>query len=100
MSEKPKRRFFQIHLSTAVVLMFVAGGLMWLNMIQHWILAGRGPNAYGWPYFFYATERIRQPELIGHFYASNLLINVVTAFLGLFVVAAISEAVIRRERGR
>src|SRR5438445_5917 len=26
-----KRRWFQFHLSTAVVLMFVAGGLMWAN---------------------------------------------------------------------
>src|ERR1043165_7978452 len=27
----PKRRFFQIHLSTAVVLMLVAGVLLWAN---------------------------------------------------------------------
>ena len=27
------RRWFQIHLSTAIVLMFVAGGLMWLNNV-------------------------------------------------------------------
>src|SRR4051812_47117597 len=26
-----KRRWFQIHLSTAIVLMFVGGGLSWLN---------------------------------------------------------------------
>ena len=32
MSEQPKRRWFQFHLSTAIVLMFVAGGLLWLNM--------------------------------------------------------------------
>jgi hypothetical protein len=31
MNDTPKRRFWQIHLSTAVVLMFVAGGFMWLN---------------------------------------------------------------------
>jgi len=31
MSE-PKRRWFQIHLSTAVVLMFVAGGMLWSNL--------------------------------------------------------------------
>jgi len=29
--ETPRRRRFQIHLSTAVVLMFVAGGVLWLN---------------------------------------------------------------------
>ena len=32
MSEK-KRRWFQIHLSTAIVMMFVAGGIMWPNLI-------------------------------------------------------------------
>jgi len=31
MSDKPRRRFFQIHLSTAIVLSFVAGGLLWAN---------------------------------------------------------------------
>ncbi|MGD0091197.1 MAG: hypothetical protein ABSE73_14870 [Planctomycetota bacterium] len=33
MSEKPKKKrpWFQYHLSTAIVLMFVAGGLMWAN---------------------------------------------------------------------
>src|SRR4051794_22733661 len=31
MSDKP-RRWFQIHLSTAIVLMFVASGLLWLNL--------------------------------------------------------------------
>jgi hypothetical protein len=34
MSDAPKKRtWLQFHLSTAVVLMFVAGGLLWLN--QH-----------------------------------------------------------------
>ena len=31
MNGKPKRPWFQIHLSTAIVLMFVASGLMWAN---------------------------------------------------------------------
>ena len=32
MSDKSNRRFWQIHLSTAIVLMFVAGGLIWANV--------------------------------------------------------------------
>lgn len=32
MSEPKPRRWFQIHLSTAVVLMFVAGALIWANV--------------------------------------------------------------------
>ncbi len=33
MTEPPRRKRFQIHLSTAIVLMFVAGGLIWLNCL-------------------------------------------------------------------
>ena len=32
MSEPPRRKRFQIHLSTVIVLMFVAGGLIWANV--------------------------------------------------------------------
>ena len=31
MTEPPPRKRFQIHLSTAIVMMFVAGVLIWLN---------------------------------------------------------------------
>jgi hypothetical protein len=31
MPQPPRRKRFQIHLSTAVVLMFVAGGIIWAN---------------------------------------------------------------------
>jgi hypothetical protein len=34
MSANAKRRWFQIHLSTAIVLMFAAGGLMWANTVE------------------------------------------------------------------
>ncbi len=32
MTEPPPRKRFQIHLSTAIVMMFVAGALLWLNI--------------------------------------------------------------------
>jgi len=32
MIDTPKRRFWQIHLSTAVVLMFASGTLLWANL--------------------------------------------------------------------
>jgi hypothetical protein len=31
--EPPRRKRFQIHLSTAIVMMFVAGGIIWANRI-------------------------------------------------------------------
>ncbi|MCY3021414.1 MAG: hypothetical protein NTW87_20560 [Planctomycetota bacterium] len=37
---RPKRRpWFQFHLSTAIVLMFVAAGLLWLNIRVHTTIA-------------------------------------------------------------
>jgi hypothetical protein len=55
----PGRRF-QIHLSTAIMLMFAAGGLIWANfMPQRYYESGRIPSPdvagdiyyynYGWP---------------------------------------------------
>src|SRR5208283_2223542 len=44
-----KRRFFQIHLSTCIVLLFVAGGLVWANVwggYEYGSLSGH----YGWIY--------------------------------------------------
>ena len=73
MSDKT-RRWFQIHLSTAVVLMFVAGGIMYLNMIPRseeyfwskgynaFVVVGgdqafeiRRRTYYGWPQNFMVT---------------------------------------------
>jgi len=65
MNDAPKKRpWFQYHLSTAIVLMFVASGLLWLNMQPHGFMycivedlpsgGGRWLNcfgqAYGWPF--------------------------------------------------
>ncbi len=33
MTPSPPRRFWQIHLSTAIVMMFVAAGLLYLNLV-------------------------------------------------------------------
>src|SRR5205809_174857 len=50
MSEK-KRHWFQIHLSTAIGLMFVAGGILGLNFTEHVEYSNgfRSAFHYGWP---------------------------------------------------
>src|SRR5258706_512202 len=82
MPTAPPRKRFQFHLSTAIVLMFVAGALMWANMQPHflrpilWSANGveeyltlsekefRIPNPdvsyryYGWPRFVVYSVRI------------------------------------------
>lgn len=49
MSDAPakKRPWFQLHLSTCVVLMVVAGVLVWQNVIISRISCGRGPDFSG-----------------------------------------------------
>ena len=42
MTEPPRRKRFQIHLSTAMVMMFVAGGIIWANVREtRFIKTGR-----------------------------------------------------------
>ena len=35
MTEPPRRKRFQIHLSTALIMMFGAGGIIWANVVTH-----------------------------------------------------------------
>ena len=59
-NDPKKRAWFQIHLSTAIVLMFVAGGITWGNVTEEkWQWSDREmPNAepttcsaHGWPFY-------------------------------------------------
>jgi len=60
MSSSPKRSWFRFHLPTAVLMMFAAGGFVWLNACKRpsqGTFTGRNmifaescqPVAYGWP---------------------------------------------------
>ncbi len=73
MTPTPPRRFWQIHLSTAIVMMFVAAGLLYMNTRpQHHVIvfAPSIPSiehemefdyvVYGWP--FEATQMFGLPE--------------------------------------
>jgi hypothetical protein len=50
MTEPPRRKLFQFHLSTAIVMMFVAGGLIWANIYPSYGCVG---ISRGWPKDFY-----------------------------------------------
>jgi|SRR5579862_1468022 len=58
MAEVPRRKWLQVHLSTAVVLMFAAGGLIWANTIAE---VDGGARYYGWPFIIYAHQGSRPP---------------------------------------
>jgi len=52
-----KRRFFQIHLSTAIVLMFVAAALVWANVREYQEHEPDYRRAFGWPLAVYRFPR-------------------------------------------
>jgi hypothetical protein len=103
-------RWFQIHLSTAVVLMLCAGGLLWLN-VEKWPnddlettfagldLRNETGVAYvrGWPW---AWEEKTFPDFgWGTLnYWSMLALNIAVAIGVLGIVAAFCELLLRRYR--
>ena len=104
MSDTSKSRFFQIHLSTAILLTFVAGGLLWANvpMSQELIDIGFGDGEHlvsyrGWPCCIYGhievIEVTNSPWNVKH-----LLINVGIAVAILISTAFLCEFSMRNPR--
>jgi hypothetical protein len=71
-----KRRWFHIHVSTAVMLMFVAGGLLWANLTPRTVYeddsgmsilserpfetARAAIESRGWPYEYYQNRTLKE----------------------------------------
>ncbi|HLX63868.1 MAG TPA: hypothetical protein VKX17_21530 [Planctomycetota bacterium] len=56
MTQLPRRKWLQVHLSTAIVLMFVAGGIIWANVRERWsvdIFEFAVYRELGWPFVAY-----------------------------------------------
>ena len=120
MSDAPKKRpFFQIHLSTAIVLMFVAGGFLWLNVKPPVILNRelvQGPTqAYfeltirttGWPFhsIYCMAERgsVAQTIADGNIANANVhfaVANATACLILLFGTATFFEWLFRRQERR
>lgn len=99
MSEK-KRRWFQIHLSTAVVLMFVAGAILWANVASHEFVylnnkskAWEAIAVHGWP--IYADRPAEHPV-----YSILWAANVIVGFFVLTMTWVFCESLIRRREAR
>jgi hypothetical protein len=82
---------FQIHLSTAVVLMFVAGGLLWANLEPQKMGDVR---AYGWPFLFRETNWYPEAD----WQLGNAVVNLFVAFVNFVAALAVCEHFIRESR--
>ena len=84
-----KRHFWQIHLSTAVVLMFAAGGLLWASCKSskdsHFGVLNIRQSGWPWPFFKWNTA---QGDPTIRFSWSSLTSNIAVA-LGVLLVLAI-----------
>jgi hypothetical protein len=86
------RRWLQVHLSTAVVLTIVAGGLMWANLVMyHEGIAG----CCGWPMCYRAE--LWFGVMWDH---GNLAVDIFTAATIITVTAFVCEWRIRRREVR
>ncbi|HLX63030.1 MAG TPA: hypothetical protein VKX17_17300 [Planctomycetota bacterium] len=110
----------QIHLSTAVVLMFVAGGMIWQNVVPRQTRSTTHVSAkatlhtyiYGWPIFTISRWSLEtsDPEIKvtgnsgaiaeqGSF-VQMAVINGIPCLLILYLIAAILESMINSKQIR
>jgi hypothetical protein len=108
MADAPRKRpWFQFHLSTAIVLMFVASGLLWANLsespagnLSDW---GVTVHIYGWPAKVYWVTSDKTGD--GFFWKerggySGLAMDAGAALAVLLAVAVFCEWRIRRRERR
>jgi hypothetical protein len=120
MPAPPRPKRFQIHLSTAVVLMLAAGALLGLNSIIDYdfvvVYTGNPEHAivsytyrgYGWPFMAWETVGSRpgvnliytQLQWSTSFNYKNLGIDLLYAIILLFDIWVISESLIRGRAAR
>jgi len=112
MSDKPKRRWIQIHLSTSIVLMFSGSGIMGLNALPHnatpkdiqeiirnarmeYVYRESATSTYGWPVRFIITD---SHAFCGSEHAH--LVNLAVGVALLILIGVATEFVIRRNEAR
>ena len=114
-TEKPKRRFWQFHLSTAVLLLLAAGGLLrfdfMMSDLRYGSMSGTyGKETFGWPIVIAFREvdfskgdnsvpAIRR-EIIRRYSLHLMPEGVAAQVLILIAIFVFSEYLIRRREGR
>jgi len=91
--KKPKRRWFQFHLATAVVMMVAAGGILWACLQP--IVTGTFSTSfttiedveYGWPIPIYYGARSNNSTFVYHAEHSDHIGPIAYKFESLNLVA-------------
>jgi hypothetical protein len=100
-----KRRWFQIHLSTAIVMMFVAGVILFLNLTRHdGKFVSSGDHYWGWPYYVYVRVRrflvMQSPDFETSVRLDALILNLII-WAGILILAALFlEVVLKAQASR
>lgn len=94
--QAPKHRWYQFHLSTAIVLMFVAGLLMWKNSIEDTVgyeVGGQSVRGYGygWPWPIQCSRAESRPSWKPTFLPYGLAANCLVGALILIVTTILCE---------
>ena len=120
-SEPKKRRFWQVHLSTAVAMMFALGGFLQLNIVgkldfsSDGVLAYTEGRIYGFPFSDYTAEfttptydadrmeaipeEIQRRQLtFDEWRISGCILNVAFCFFSIAAIALVCEWLIRRRK--
>jgi hypothetical protein len=75
-AEKPKRKVWQFHLSTAVLTMLISSGMLWANLRErHEVEWGK---SYGWPndaVWIWSASEVREFNSTAEAVESNLRID-------------------------
>jgi len=102
MSEPPtKTKIWQIHLSTAILLMFVAGLLMKMQVRTASLYSGWPVPAYT-PYIFLIANIDGDDEIssAAHWIVSGVVEDALISLLILLFICVIGEWLIRLREGR
>ena len=112
MSDKPNRPWFRFHLLTAMLMMFAAGGFVWVNTLpesydliydsksdSYSIDSSEKPDydvrCYGWPTSFLAIT-----EFDKTFLPKPFALDLLALAGGMAGVAFLSESLLRRRDSR
>lgn len=105
MNTKPQR-LFQFHLTTALLLTFIAAGFLWANLRHYPVKVAIGRGVYdwvyvdslGWPFCFRQCDEhsIAILPTTTAWYAAPLIGNVAIALAGMAAAGLLFEFLIRR----